>query len=66
MKTINVILQCLESKIKKYFFIKEKGELSQDCKNLFEGDKNTRSAEDVKCAEEYLENYKLTTRWQTL
>lgn len=66
MKTIQFIINCLATKIKKNIFNSAKNDISHDCNNLFESDKKALSMDELKCAEEYLENYKVTTRWQTL
>lgn len=66
MKKLESILTCLTSKIKKYFFIKSKTDINQECEKLFVSGENVNSQEGLKLTEEYIENYRVTTRWQTI
>jgi hypothetical protein len=66
MKKLRSILNCLTSKIKKKFFIESKADLSQECEKLFVTGENVNSQEGLKLTEEYIENYLVTTRWQTI
>jgi len=66
MKKLESILACLKSKIKKYFFITSKTDINHECEKLFNITENTDSQEEIKLAKEYVENYTVTTRWQTL
>lgn len=66
MKKLESILACLKSKIKKYFFKGSKTDISHECEKLFNMTENTDSQEEIKLDREYVENYTVTTRWQTL
>lgn len=66
MKKLGSILTCLKRKIKKKFFIKSKTDLNQECEKLFVTGENVNSQEGLKLTEEYIENYRVTTRWQTI
>jgi len=66
MKKLNSIVACLKSKIKKYFFIASKTDINHECEKLFNITENTDSQEEITLAREYVENYTVTTRWQTL
>lgn len=66
MKTIELFLNCVTNKIKKYFFKEAETDISHECEKLFDFEEKTSSPEEMKYAEEYLDNYKVTTRWQTL
>ena len=65
MKKLSRILNCIYTIIKKKFSNGSKGDISHNCENmpvignLIEDAINADN-------EEYLENYKTTTRWQTL
>jgi hypothetical protein len=66
MKKVKKMLNCLEILIKKFFFNYVKNDKNQECKNEFK--LNFSSPKDSKEneVEEYLNNYKSTTRWQTI
>lgn len=68
MKTIKKMFNCLESYIKKNFFNLSKNDISQDCEKVFGMDILTENeAEEIPIpVEEYVNNYKSITRWQTL
>lgn len=66
MKKFKFIIACASNRIKNYFFNIQKDDISQDCGNLFGLSDDTANQEELKCAKEYAENYKVTTRWQTL
>ena len=66
MKKLGSILTCLKRNIKKKFFIKSKTDLNQECEKLFVTGENVNSQEGLKLTEEYIENYRVTTRWQTI
>jgi hypothetical protein len=66
MKKLGSILTCLKSRIKKKFFNESKADLNQECEKLFVTGENVNSLEGLKLTEEYIENYRVTTRWQTL
>ena len=64
MKKVLFILSCLTKVIKKKIFKSQKTEICHECEKLFNlKDKSTD--EELK-TEEYLKNYNVTTRWQTL
>ncbi len=66
MKNFSAISICLTFEIKKYFSIGSKPALSHNCKEPFGTEEINISYEDLIQAKEYIENYKITTRWQTL
>jgi hypothetical protein len=67
MKKLESILTCLKGKIKKYFFNKSNADLDQECEKLLvTGENVINSQEGLKLTEEYIENYQVTARWQTL
>lgn len=66
MKRITKIFNCLSIKIKKYFFNKGISQKSADCKQLFSMNENERNNEELLRENEYFDNYKVTTRWQTV
>ncbi|MCK5730507.1 MAG: hypothetical protein KAH68_05500 [Draconibacterium sp.] len=65
MKRVIFILSCLTKVIKKKIFKSQKTEICHECEKLFNLNDNSTDEELVK-TEEYLENYNVTTRWQTL
>ena len=66
MKKLESILTCLKSKIKKYFFNGAGADVNQECEKLFNTSENINSQEEIELTEEYVKNYRVTTRWQTL
>lgn len=66
MKKSESILACLNKIIKKLFFIKSGDAINHECEKLHNMGENINSHDQVKLTEEYVENYKVTTRWQTL
>lgn len=66
MKKIETMIQCLKSILKKKFFNGQKSDISHDCENVFNFDLNNGDENSDQEAEEYLNNYKTTTRWQTI
>lgn len=66
MKKITFIINCLLNKIKNKFFNSSRTDISHDCEKVFNLVENVSLLEELKCDEEYLDNYKVTTRWQTL
>ena len=66
MKKLNSIVACLKNKIKKYFFNTSKTDINHECEKLFNMNENTDSQEELNLAQEYVESYTVTTRWQTL
>lgn len=66
MKKTKKILNCLEISIKKIFFNHQKNDKNQECKNAFNLDFNSKKDSAENEVEEYVNNYKSTTRWQTV
>lgn len=66
MKKVKRMLNCLENLIKKNFFNSQKNDISQECKNAFSFDFNAKEDRRENEVEEYMSNYKSTTRWQTV
>lgn len=66
MKRVKLILACVNEKIKKYFFKEQKTDNYHACRELLEADVKTGSDQEKRQVEEYLKNYSLTTRWQTV
>jgi hypothetical protein len=68
MKTIKKMFRCLKSYIKKNFFNLSKTDFPQDCEKVFGMDiLNEKEKVELPIpVEEYVNNYKSTTRWQTL
>ena len=66
MRKIKFILGCVTNVIKKNIFKSENVAISQECERVLEsinlGEKSEEKNRDV----EYLTNYSVTTRWQTL
>lgn len=66
MKKVKKLLNCLEISIKNFFFNSAKNDKNQECKNEFKLDFNSPGDSKENEVEEYLNNYKSTTRWQTV
>ena len=66
MKKVVKVLNCVAQLIKKKIFNKEKNDIYHDCKEVLNFDETNSSQDEVKSFNEYVENYKNTTRWQTL
>jgi len=65
MKKVLFIVSCLTKVIKKKIFKSEKTEICHECERLFNLKENSNE-EELRKTEEYLKNYSVTTRWQTL
>lgn len=65
MKKALFIISCLTKVIKKKIFKSQKTEICHECEKLLNLKDNSSDEELVK-TEEYLKNYNVTTRWQTL
>ena len=65
MKRVLFIISCLTKVIKKKIFKSQKTEICHECEKLLNLKDNSSDEELVK-TEEYLKNYNVTTRWQTL
>lgn len=66
MKRISTMIQCLKSLLKKKFFNSVNDDINHNCKNAFSFEINTSDLNSKEETEEYLNNYKTTTRWQTV
>lgn len=66
MKKVVDILICVALEIKKKFFNKEKSDICHDCIEVLNFNDSAVSQEEINSLNEYIENYKSTTRWQTL
>ena len=66
MKKTVVLCRCLVQVIKKKFFKNSKHDESQECEALKKMIMEGSSSEEKDHEEEYVYNYGLTTRWQTL
>ena len=66
MKKLIKIIQCGITQIKKKIFNSKKTDISHECKELIKINENDNSDEELVNSEEYLENYNVTTRWQTI
>ena len=64
MKKVLFIVSCLTKVIKKKIFKSKNTEICHECERLLNL-KDKSSDEELK-TEEYLKNYNVTTRWQTL
>ena len=65
MKKVLFIVSCLTKVIKKKIFKSKKTEICHECERLFNL-KGNSNEEELRKTEEYLKNYSVTTRWQTL
>lgn len=66
MKKLKKMLNCLEILLKKKFSNSQKSDINQECRNAFNLDFNSKKDNSENEVEEYLNNYKSTTRWQTI
>lgn len=66
MKTLKRIINCLEFLLKKKFFNSTKTNISQECQEVLEKGLLEESRMEEVPVEEYVVNYRSTTRWQTL
>ena len=66
MKTTVLFFKCICYEIKKKFFNSKKSDKYHGCEEVLNFDKNSSTSEEEKSFNEYLESYKITTRWQTL
>ncbi len=66
MKRITKIIHCLNGKIKKNIFNRIGDAESMEYGQLFPIDEKEKNGEDLKRENEYFDNYKITTRWQTV
>lgn len=64
MKRIKMMIQCFTTIIKKNFFKSPKADFNHSCKEAFDFINSNESGN--KDAEEYLNSYNATTRWQTI
>jgi len=66
MKSLVLIFRCVGEKIKNKFFIGKNGTKSIACSQWQKYIDENTSSEDKSGLQEYLKDYQLTTRWQTL
>jgi hypothetical protein len=66
MKKVKTMLECLKALLKKNFFNNQKTDINHNCKNVFNFDLGKSDFNAKNETEEYLNNYKSTTRWQTV
>ncbi len=64
MKQLKKMMHCLETILKKNFFNVKIDDFPHDCELTFGFEKS--DANKANEAEEYMDNYKATTRWQTV
>ena len=66
MKTTILFFKCVSLKIKKKFFKHQKYDNSHACEEWKKFNTELNVGGDQNTVEEYINNYQLTTRWQTL
>ena len=66
MKKVIRVIGCVWSLIKKIFSKCSKTDISHDCKEALEFIETPELSSENIDTEEYLDNYKVTTRWQTV
>lgn len=66
MKRIFAFGQCLKILLKKKIFNSSKTDISHECQRMINDTKNLVLADEEKREEEYIDNYNITTRWQTV
>ncbi len=66
MKTLISFFKCVNFKIKKNFFNWQKNDKYHDCEEVFGLTVNVNSEKENSEVDEYLNNYRTTTRWQTV
>lgn len=66
MKRVEMMMQCLNALLKKNFFNSQKNDINHNCKNAFSFDLEKGELNINEETEEYVSNYKTTTRWQTV
>lgn len=66
MKIFVLFFRCVGEKIKNKFFIGKNSSKNIACSQWKKYTEENISTEDRSSVEEYLKNYQLTTRWQTL
>ena len=66
MKRVKTMFACLKATLKKIFFNNPKSDINHKCKNAFSFDISKNDLNTNNEIEEYLNNYKTTTRWQTV
>lgn len=66
MKKVVEVLNCVTCKIKKIFFNSENSDICHGCNEEVNFDESIASQEEINSLNEYIENYKSTTRWQTI
>ncbi len=66
MRKIKFILGCATSVIRKYIFKSQNASVSHECERVLESINFKVGPEEENREAEYLSNYSLTTRWQTI
>lgn len=66
MKRVQRFLNCVSLLIKKKFFNSEKSEIYHECEKVLNFADNKDETDDLFNNKEYIENYNVTTRWQTI
>ncbi len=66
MKKVRILINCVSSQIKKFFFKSQNNDINHACERLKEIAGEVTSIEEFKHTEEYTIEYNTTTRWQTL
>ncbi len=66
MKKVVLFIRCAGEKIKNKFFNSQNQVENVACEHWKEVQEETASDKDQISVEEYLKNYQVTTRWQTL
>ena len=66
MRKVSTLLNCVNDKIKKFFFKSQKNDINHACEKLKEIADEVTTLEEFKHSDEYALKYNTTTRWQTL
>lgn len=66
MKSFVLFFRCVEEKIKNKFFIDKNHTIEIACSQWQKYTEEKGSSDDQTGIEEYLKNYQVITRWQTL
>lgn len=66
MKTLTKIMHCALAVIKKNFFKSQKNDKYHECERALKMALNEEETKEKQHNEEYLKNYNVTTRWQTI
>lgn len=66
MEKIKMLINCVEASIKKNFFKAGKNDIYHGCEKACNFAENNKEREELNNVNEYIENYNVTTRWQTV